>query len=262
MIDAERATALQIEGLERRYGGLMAVNGLSFSVWSGEIFGIIGPNGAGKTTLFDLIGGATQATGGTVRAFGVELNRLSAYRRSRLGLARTFQNSQVFNGLDVRSNIEVAYMGKRPGLKAWFDRPSSRSVRFTATRTLNEWGLLSQAGRLAGEITAFERQRLAIAMAVVSSTRILLLDEPSGGLTEAEIVQLQDLIYGLSVSGLTIVIVDHRMRLIMELCDRILVLAAGRKVTIDTPQGVATNEEVRALYFGSDRHMKSFGGEL
>ncbi len=117
--------------------------------------------------------------------------------------------------------------------------------------------LTAKADLLAGEITTFERQRLAIAMAIVSDARILLLDEPSGGLIESEIVQLEGLIRELRKGGLTVMVIDHRMRLIMGLCDRILVLAAGRTVTLDTPGTSPAADEVRALYFGNDRHVQS-----
>ncbi len=127
--------ALEVDDLQRRFGGVAAVDHVTFSVEAGEIFGIIGPNGAGKTTMFDLISGATPVSGGTVRLFGDEINDLRAHQRARRGLVRTFQNSQVFNQLDVRTNIEVAFMAKRPGLRAWLQHPGSRSVQFSAERT-------------------------------------------------------------------------------------------------------------------------------
>ena len=248
MSTAAGSVALAVNGLSRSFGGVVAVDDVSFQVPEGEIFGVIGPNGAGKTTLFNLVSGIVPSQQGRIEFFGRRIEKLQAHRRASLGLGRTFQTSQLFGELSVRQNYQVAVVGGRRGLASWFEPPSARDG--DRVDGLKAWGLLALADRPAGELSLFDQQRLAIAMALADGARALLLDEPSGGLVEREVLQLLDLIREIRGQGITVLVVDHKMRLMMQLCDRIMVMALGAEVMTGSPDEVAADARVHELYFG------------
>lgn len=249
----EAETVISATGLSRSFGGVKAVADVSFAVKKGEIFGVIGPNGAGKTSLFNLLSGVVRPSEGQIEVFGRKAERLPAYRRAGIGIGRTFQTSQAFGTLTVLENFAAARTGLEHGLRGWF-RKASSSDKVTADRAQVEmWGLGDQATRNANELSLFDQQRLAIALAVVSGGRILLLDEPSGGLVESDVKQLLDLIRGLRDRGFTVLVIDHKMRLMMQLCDRIMVMASGREIMTGSPAEVGKDARVHELYFGKQR---------
>lgn len=238
-MDENTTPVLTVDGLGHNFGGVRAVDDISFTVRRGEIFGIIGPNGAGKSTLFSLIAGSTRAQDGSVTILGHHADRLTPSRRSRLGLARTFQSSQVFNDSTVGANLDIAQVAHR--------RRTDERRRAGVAR---EVGLEHAMQRPASLLSVFEQQRLAIGMALMSAPDILLLDEPSGGLVEREVMDLLDLLRRIRAHGVTLVVIDHKMRLMTRLCDRILVMASGGPLCLGTPSEVVSDPGVRSAYLG------------
>lgn len=231
--------ALRVDSLSKRFGGIQAVSEVSFSVSPGEAFGVIGPNGAGKTTLFNIIAGTIRTSSGSIEVSGARIERLPTFKRARLGLARTFQRAEVFPELTVRQNLAIASLHAEGGRLLW-----------PLEELLDTVGLTKSVSKTASRLTVFERQRLAIGMGLAGAPQVLLLDEPSGGLVESEVRELTALLRRLSAQGLTLVVIDHKMKMIMEVCDRILVMMAGRELFIGTPAEVTSHPEVITAYLG------------
>jgi branched-chain amino acid transport system ATP-binding protein len=239
---------LQIEGLTRRFGGLVAVSNVSFDVGKGEIIGMMGANGAGKTTLFAMIAGNLTPTSGIIRLDGQPIQGQSPDRVNRLGVARTFQIVRPFAALTVLENVTTALMfGSR--------RIASRRVAEEEAATLlDEVGLLPRAQSLARELTLAGRKRLEVARALATGPKVLLLDEVLAGLTGAEVAAAVDLVRALHERyGLTILIIEHVMRALMRLSQRIVVLHHGDKIAEGTPEQVAEDPAVMEAYFGRRR---------
>jgi ABC-type branched-subunit amino acid transport system ATPase component len=245
------SAVLAVNGLERRFGGLLAVDHVSFEVNDGEIFGVIGPNGAGKTTLFDLISGVQQPSGGQIALYGKRIDRLSQPKRCELGLCRTFQTVQAFPDLTTRGNLEIASTGAVRGFRSWFARPTSGRIAHKVDDYLDAWDLRAVADARSASIPVFAQQRLAIAMTLAAGARVLLMDEPSGGLVEKEVAELLTMIRRVRDSGVTILLVDHKMSLMTRLCDRIMVMSAGSEIFTGTPAEVVADTHVREVYLGS-----------
>jgi len=242
------ATILQCEGVTKRFGGLTAVDNLSFVVEDGEIYGIAGPNGAGKSTLFNLIAGHVTATAGRVRFDGRDITGLPAHRVYQLGVARTFQTPAVFGSLTVYQNALVgAYFGESarrlPGIRFG---PSARG----AAEALAITDLQGRRNVLARFCSVYEKKRLMIASALASKPRVLLLDEPVGGLNSAEIDALMDLIRRIRAAGVTVVLIEHVMRALVSLADRVLILHHGEKIYEGAPGGLREEEQVVRVYLG------------
>lgn len=235
---------LTVRGLSRHFGGVRAVDNVSLTVSEQEIFGIIGPNGAGKSTLFSLIAGSDRASTGTVEAFGRRIDRMPPFRRSRLGLGRTFQNSQIFGESSILDNLAIAGIPHEHRLK-------NRSIKDQAFRALAQVGLNDDHARQTTSLPLFDQQRLSIAMALMGAPSILLLDEPSGGLVEQEVAVLGQLLDRIRQTGVTVVVIDHKMKLMTSLCDRILAMATGRVLFEGTPQQVVDDPGVRTAYLGT-----------
>jgi branched-chain amino acid transport system ATP-binding protein len=241
---------LAIEGLTRRFGGLLAVDNVSFSVSKGEIVGVMGANGAGKTTLFAMIAGNLRPSAGNIIFNGKPIGGLSPDRVNRMGVARTFQIVRPFATLTVLENVATAVMfGSR--------RITSRGVaEGEAAALLEEVGLLPRAHSLAGELTLAGRKRLEVARALATGPRLLLLDEVLAGLTGAEVAAALDLVRMLHErQGLTIVIIEHVMRALMRLSHRIVVLHHGRKIAEGVPDEITADPAVIEAYFGRRRHV-------
>ncbi|PRZ42525.1 amino acid/amide ABC transporter ATP-binding protein 1 (HAAT family) [Antricoccus suffuscus] len=235
---------LTVRGLTRHFGGVRAVDDVSFTVAEGEIFGIIGPNGAGKSTLFSLIAGSDRASTGTVEAFGRRIDGLTPFRRSRLGLGRTFQNSQIFGESSIADNLVIAGIAHERRL-------GKRTVKDQAAIVLKLVGLSDDGSRQTMSLPLFDQQRLSIAMALMGAPSILLLDEPSGGLVEQEVVALGRLLDEIRDTGVTVVVIDHKMRLMTTLCDRILAMATGEVLFEGAPEEVVNDPGVRTAYLGT-----------
>lgn len=257
MSDAAASTILAVQQLSRLYGGVAAVAGVDLVVARGDLLGIIGPNGAGKTTLFNLMSGFERPTSGTVLFEGRRIDGLRANRIARLGLSRTFQNLRVAAGLSVFDNVSVGAVG-RYGFGPWHAfTPGAGGGRATAIaqrtwRVLERAGLAGDADRPAGSLSYGKRKYLEIARALATEPRLLILDEPAAGLNETETAGLAGFIRSLHADGITVLLVEHDISLVMSTCTRVAVLAAGRKIAEGTPAEVRADRAVQEAYLGSD----------
>ncbi len=235
---------LTITGLTKFFGGLQAVSELSFEVQSGEILGLIGPNGAGKTTIFNLIAGFVPPSAGEIIFQGENIGGLKPYAVTRKGIARTFQIVKPFKKLTVLENVTLA---------AFLKFPARREAEAAATRILEKVGLTSKLLALAVDLTLSEQKRLEIARALATEPKLLLLDEPMGGLNPTEIDQASKLVKAICREGVTIIWVEHVLKAIMNGSDRVVVINYGKKIAEGTPEQVVENPEVIAAYLGTKK---------
>jgi branched-chain amino acid transport system ATP-binding protein len=233
---------LAVHNLSKRFGGLRAVQDLSFSVKEGQTLAVIGPNGAGKTTCFNLITGYIRPDKGSVTAAGRELIGLPPHSVCIEGLARTFQVARPFGKMTVLANVMVGALLRGKNLS---------SARRRAREAIAVAGLAAQEGRLACDLNTIDQRRLELARALATEPRILLLDEVMAGLNKAEIDQAISLVRDLSRRGLTIVIVEHVMRAVMAVAEHIVVLDHGQKIAEGSPNEIAANPLVISAYLGS-----------
>ena len=244
---------LQIRGASKAFGSLIAVNNVTLDIEPGELRAVIGPNGAGKTTFFNLITGFFAPTSGQILLDGKDITRATAVERIRMGMARTFQITQIFPELTTRENIQIAAetaMGFR--LRTWLSRAERAAVSDRIEETLVAARLTEQADRLVGELAHGDQRSAEIAMALALKPRILLLDEPTAGMGEQETFQVAGLIRRLHKhTGYTIMLVEHDMRVVFNLADRIVVLTEGTMLAEGTPQEIADNPAVQAAYLGT-----------
>lgn len=238
------AAILSVRDLSRAFGGLRAVDGLSFEVSAGTIVGLIGPNGSGKTTALNLISGAIAPSGGSVRFVGREIAGLAPHRIRRLGLARTFQLVRVFRSMTVRENVLAGITFAAPGHRG----SDSPQVDALLTRV----GLEGQQHRLAAELTYIDQKRLELARALAGGPALLLLDEWLAGLNPTELAVGVELIRALREQKLSILLVEHVMDAIRQLCDHCVVMNAGAKIAEGTPQEVLVDPAVVSAYLGGD----------
>ena len=243
--------ALVIKGLSKRFGGLRAVQDVSFTVRQNETVALIGPNGAGKTTSFHLITGFHKADSGSVLAFGQEIVGLKPHDVCALGLARTFQVAKPFGAMTVLANVMTG---------AFLRDRHVAAAREKALEAIDFVGLSARAGTPAKDLTTIDQRRLEMARALATQPKILLLDEVMAGLNPSEIDQAVALVGRLSARGLTIVIVEHVMRAIMAVARHIVVLDHGEKIAEGTPKEIVENPEVIRAYLGSYVHTPSAGG--
>ncbi len=232
---------LTVEKLTKSFGGLKAISDLSFSVDKGEILGLIGPNGAGKTTAFSLIAGFIKPNCGSVVLDGEDMVGYKPYAIVRKGIARTFQIVKPFRKLSVLENVTLA---------AFLRLPARRHAENEARRVLEEVGLAAKAGSFASDLTLSEQKRLEIARALATRPKLLLLDEPMGGLNPAEIDTASELVRQICASGITIVWVEHVLKAIMSSCHRVVVINHGEKIADMPPEQVVVNPVVIEAYLG------------
>lgn len=249
---------LEITGITQIFGGVTALKDVSFSVGKGDITGVIGPNGAGKTTLFNIISGIYTQTSGTIALEGKNVSGASPEELARLGMVRTFQNIELFNAMTVRENVMVGrHTRSSSGLLAcslkmpWALR-EERRIRSEADRWLDFTGISELADVVAGNLPFGKGRLLEIARALAVEPRIILMDEPAAGLNSQETLALAHLIRRIRDMGITIVLVEHDMELVMDICDRIVVLNLGMKLAEGTPREIQDNHEVIAAYLGDD----------
>ena len=243
--------ALVINGLNKRFGGLRAVQDVSFTVKENETVALIGPNGAGKTTSFHLITGFHRADSGSVLAFGKEIVGLKPHDVCALGLARTFQVAKPFGAMTVLANVMTG---------AFLRDRHVAAAREKAREAIDFVGLSARENTAAKDLTTIDQRRLEMARALATEPKILLLDEVMAGLNPAEIDQAVALVGKLSARGLTIVIVEHVMRAIMAVARHIVVLDHGQKIAEGSPKEIVENPEVIRAYLGSYVHTPPGGG--
>jgi branched-chain amino acid transport system ATP-binding protein len=242
--------ALVIKGLNKRFGGLRAVQDVSFTVKENETLALIGPNGAGKTTSFHLITGFHKADSGSVLAFGQEIVGLKPHDVCALGLARTFQVAKPFGAMTVLANVMTG---------AFLRDRHVATAREKAREAIEFVGLSARENTAAKDLTTIDQRRLEMARALATEPKILLLDEVMAGLNPAEIDQAVALVGKLSARGLTIVIVEHVMRAIMAVAKHIVVLDHGQKIAEGSPKEIVENPEVIRAYLGSYVHTPAGG---
>ena len=244
---------LEARGVTQAFGSLVAINNVSFAVEPGELRGVIGPNGAGKTTFFNMISGLFPPTKGSIFFDGKEITRLAANKRVSLGIARTFQITEIFPELTVSENLRIA-VESATGLRMspWASRATRRKIADRVVGLLTAGGLIGKGQRLVGELSHGDQRATEIMMALALKPRLLLLDEPTAGMGEQETRDVVRLISKLHKDEkLTIVLIEHDMRVIFRLADRITVLAEGAVLADGAPDAIAADERVQAAYLGS-----------
>ena len=246
----DEETALVLDGVTRRFGGLMALSGVSLILPRGGRLAVIGPNGAGKTTLFRLISGEMRASDGTIRLFGEDVSRVGERARARRGIARTFQVSNLFADLSVLDNVRIAAQARssRPR-RFWWPIGDRDAYTLRAREMLDRVGLAQRGGDRVADLSHGEQRQLEIAMALVVGPRLLLLDEPAAGLSAAERKVLRRLLEVLP-EGLSLVLIEHDMSLALELVDHVLCLDNGVPLAYGTPDEIRANPDVQAVYLG------------
>ena len=243
---------LRVDNVGKSFGSLIALAGISLTVQNGELRAIIGPNGAGKTTLFNVICGSFPPSTGTIAFDGADITALSAHARVALGIARTFQITEIFPELTVFENVRISTeVAQGYRLRPWIGKAETDKVRAQVDETLERVGLAAKSRRRVGELSHGDQRAAEIAMALALRPRLLLLDEPTAGMGEQETYEITRLIRGLHKdSNYTIVLIEHDMRVIFHLADRITVLDQGRLLAEGTPAEIDANDAVQAAYLG------------
>jgi branched-chain amino acid transport system ATP-binding protein len=240
---------LEVNGVHKAYGSTAVIRGLDLQVAEGEFVGVIGPNGAGKTTAFGLIAGHLRCDSGTVRLDGRDVTALSADERCRVGIGRTFQIPQPFGGMTVYENALVA--------ASYGARLRGAAARAAARDALQRCGLLALGDAPAASLRLLQRKRLEVARALATGPRVLLLDEVGGGLTDAEVHELLDLVKDVHARGVTVLWIEHLVHALVSVVRRLIVLTEGRLLADGAPQDVITSREVRESYLGSELDMEA-----
>jgi branched-chain amino acid transport system ATP-binding protein len=245
-------SVLEVQKVSKRFGNLVAVHDVSLTVQKSELRAIIGPNGAGKTTLFNLISGFFAPTSGTIAFDGRDVTSMPAHQRVAHGMARTFQITEIFPELSVFENVRIgAEVAAGYRLRPWISSVEKSEVNRRVEETLKLTGLESIANRLVGELAHGDQRAAEIAMALALRPHLLLLDEPTAGMGDEETYEITRLVRRLHRdSNFTIVLIEHDMRVVFHLADRITVLDQGRLLAEGTPTDIAANEAVQAAYLG------------
>jgi branched-chain amino acid transport system ATP-binding protein len=249
------ATIFECEKVNKEYGGLLAVKDLTFSVEEGETYAIAGPNGAGKTTLFDTITGVSPVTSGVIRFDGQEIQHMRADRICRLGIARTFQTTVAFDTQTALTNVLVGSILGRVGTGNPTMRFSDEAIE-AAMDALEFCELLDKQSKLASQLTVSERKRLMLATALATKPRLLMLDEPVGGLNRAEREEMAGLVRKINQAGITVLLIEHVMKAVQALASRLLVLHHGEKITEGPPSEVLRDQRVIEVYLGGKGREK------
>ena len=243
---------LEVRDVSRRFGTLVAVDGVSLTVEPGELRAVIGPNGAGKTTFFNLISGFFPPSSGSIFFEQRDVTTLAVEQRVKAGIARTFQITEIFPELTVRENLQIAVevaAGLR--LRPWLPRGAARALGERVAEFMEMGGIAPRADRIVGELAHGDQRATEIMMALALKPKLLLLDEPTAGMGDQETYNITELVRKLHREhGLTIVLIEHDMRVVFHLANRIMVLTEGRVLTEGTPDEIAANEQVQTAYLG------------
>ncbi len=248
---------LEVQNLERAFGGVRAVDGASFAVRKGEIHGLIGPNGAGKTTIINMVSGLLVPTGGEIRLEGRPIQALRPHVIAGLGVARTFQNIRLFSDLSARDNVLVGqHLVREASLGARLlmlpaAREEERLAKERAGKLIERIGLAARAHERARNLSYGEQRRVEIARALASSPRLLLLDEPTAGMNAVEVQAVAALIRQVAAEGHSVLLIEHNVKLVMDVCDAITVLDFGKVIAEGAPAAVAKDPAVIAAYLGA-----------
>ncbi len=238
---------LEVQGITKRFGGLLANDDISFAVSEGEIVGIIGPNGSGKSTLFNCITGFYRPNAGQVRYQGRDITHLGADRICKMGIARTFQIVQVISDMTVLENVMTG---------AFLRSARKRAARAKAEEVLAFTGLWDKRDAAATSLTIPDKKRLEVSMALATQPKLCMLDEAMAGLTPVELKDMIALVRKVRENGITVIIVEHVMEAVMELSDRVIGINSGRKIVEDTPDKVVVNPDVIRAYLGERYHAR------
>ena len=253
---------LAARGLAKRFGGLQAVSGLDLTVVPGEMLGLIGPNGAGKTTLFNVLTGIYPKDGGEILFQGEALRNPTPDRIARLGIARTFQNIRLFANLSALENVMIGrHVRTRAGvfgavLRLPSTRAEERAIEKRAHELLDYVGIGDRGNELAKHLSYGDQRRLEIARALATDPRLLALDEPAAGMNATETATLRELLERIRKDGTTILLIEHDMKLVMSVCDRVLVLDYGKKIAEGVAADVQRDEKVIAAYLGGSVELQ------
>ncbi|HEY7246766.1 MAG TPA: ABC transporter ATP-binding protein [Xanthobacteraceae bacterium] len=246
---------LQIEGLTKRFGGVLASDGISLAVPRGELHAVIGPNGAGKTTLVSQLAGEVAPDSGRIRFENAEITRLPSWRRSQRGLARSFQITSLFPDFTVLDNVALAVQSRAGhSFQFWHKAREETSLREPARAVLARLGLLGRADVLVSKLSHGEHRQIEIAMALATAPRMLLLDEPMAGMGPDESARMVKTLRELK-RDLTIMLIEHDMEAVFALADRITVLVYGRIIACGTPEAIRADEQVRQAYLGEQESL-------
>jgi branched-chain amino acid transport system ATP-binding protein len=241
---------LEIEALSKRFGGVLASDGISLAIPRGELHAVIGPNGAGKTTLIGQLAGEIAPDSGHIRFENVDITHLPSWRRSQLGLARSFQITSLFSDFTVLDNVALAVQAHAGhSFRFWRKACNEPSLREPARAALNRLGVAQRADVLVSKLSHGEQRQVEIAMALATGPRLLLLDEPMAGMGPDESARMVDTLRELK-GTLTIMLIEHDMEAVFALADRITVLVYGRIIASGTPEAIRANEQVRQAYLG------------
>ena len=246
MVNELDPALLQVSGVSKRFGGFTALDRVDLAVWPGERLGLIGPNGSGKTTLVNCISGTLRNEEGGIRFEGHDIGNEPAHRRTRLGLARSFQIPKPFVSMSVLDNLRIPLVfatGRQEKLAA-------NRVTEEALHILEQVGLSGKAHALSGSLTQVDMRKLELARAMAAKPKLLISDEAMAGLSTAEVNDILVLLSGLKEQGVAVIMIEHHMRAVMKFSERLAVLVAGRKIADGNPQAVASNVEVITAYLG------------